>query len=199
MWRRCCAGLVALALGACVATPLKPVSLLDAPAQRQLLQALPGFAMDGRVAVAAGTEGFNATLDWNQQLDVSTVKLSGPLGAGSLQLQWRPTALRVTSRGSVLENSDAIAAVERELGFVPPFAALRYWVLGVPAPGSPATDETLDADGLLQGLTQQQWQIKVDRRVAVRSASGTLQLPSRLTATREGLRLRLVVDRWRLQ
>jgi outer membrane lipoprotein LolB len=172
---------------------------LDAQAQRSLLQAMPGFELDGRVAVATGTDGFNATVEWRQQQEVSTVKLAGPMGAGSLQLQWQPTGLRVTSRGTVLEGADANAVLERELGFVPPFAALRYWLLGVPAPGGEAPTETRDADGLLHTLGQQAWQIKVERRVAVRSAGGTLQLPTRLTATREGLRLRLVVDGWRLR
>jgi outer membrane lipoprotein LolB len=199
MWRRCCAGLVALALGACVATPLKPLPTLDSQTQHRLLQSLSGFELNGRVAVATGADGFNATMEWNQQLVVTTVKLAGPLGAGSLQLQWRPTGLRVTSRGTVFEDAEATAAVARELGFVPPFAALRYWVLGVPAPGSEVIEQSLDADSLLQQFTQQQWLIKVERRVAVRSAGGTLQMPSRLTATREGLRLRLVVDRWQLQ
>jgi outer membrane lipoprotein LolB len=81
---------------------------------------------------------------------------------------------------------------------MPPFEALRYWVLGVPAPGA-VTNETRDAAGLMQQLEQQGWTIVYERREAVASSAGGLQLPSKLRATRGEQRLTLVVDRWRLK
>ncbi len=149
--------------------------------------------------VTPDAQGFNASMDWRQQRDETKLKLSGPLGAGGLQVDYSPLQLRVTSRGDTLVNAEAEQMLARELGFLPPFDALRYWIRGLPAPGTEAAVETLDAAGVLQQLEQQGWMIQFERHVAVNTAAGTVQLPARLTATRDGLRLRLVVDRWRLK
>ena len=201
--RRSCRWLLAvplLALAACVTTPPAPKRTLDAAQRHSLLQDLGAFSLTGRVAVAAAGQGSTPSVEWRQQRDLSRVKLSGPLGVGSLQLEYSADSLRlITGNGDILVDDAAQAVLSRELGFVPPFAALRYWILGEVAPADAAAVETRDADGLLQRLEQQQWLILYERYMPVSTSAGIAQMPARLTATREGLRLRLVVDRWRLQ
>ncbi len=193
-------GALLLALAACVTTPPAVRRTLDAAEQHSLLQELQTFSLTGRVAVAAAGQGSTPSVEWQQQRELSRVKLSGPLGVGSLQLDYSADSLRlVTGNGDVLVDAEAQRALTRELGFVPPFEALRYWILGEPAPTDAAKIETRDAGGLLQRLEQQQWLIVYERYMPVTTSTGTAQMPARLTATREGLRLRLVVDRWRLQ
>jgi outer membrane lipoprotein LolB len=189
-----------VALAGCVTTPRLPQVPLEPAQQRAVLQELAQFSLAGRVGVVTpDAQGFNASMDWRQQRDQAKVKLSGPLGAGSLQVEYSPAQLRVTSRGDTLLDAEAEQMLARELGFMPPFDALRYWIRGLPAPGPAGAVETLDAAGVLQQLEQQDWLIKFERHVAVKAAAGTVQLPARLTATRDGLRLRLVVDRWRIK
>jgi outer membrane lipoprotein LolB len=196
----CALGALLLALTACVTTPTAPPRALDAAGQRSLLRGLEAFSLSGRVAVAAAGQGSTPSVEWRQQRDLSTVKLSGPLGVGSLQLEYSEHSLRlVTGNGDMLVDAQARQVLARELGFVPPFEALRYWILGEPAPADAAAVETRNADGLLQRLEQQQWLILYERYMPVKTSGGMAQMPARLTATREGLRLRLVVDRWHLQ
>ncbi|MET0279876.1 MAG: lipoprotein insertase outer membrane protein LolB [Steroidobacteraceae bacterium] len=191
------AALASLLLLAGCATVPQPRSTLPPADEQALLLGLTSFALDGRAAVAANGDGFNASVAWRQAGTETIVKLSGPIG-GSLTLTYRPGFLRVAnSRGQVLQDADAEAAVIEQLGFVPPFEALRYWVLGLPAPGEAPT-ERIDAAGRIAQLTQAQWQIRFERWVPVAAGSGEVQLPQRLTATREGVRLRVFVDKWRL-
>ena len=80
------------------------------------------------------------------------------------------------------------------LGFDPPLSSLRYWVLGVPDPGQPAT-EALDAEpaapcGLDAG--------GLAHRLRSYTVSGGESLPARLTLQRDAVRVRLLVDDWRL-
>src|SRR3569833_4445544 len=62
---------------------------------RPQLQARDHFALKGRVAVAAGKDGFNATLHWTQSGTRSQVSLEGPLGAGADRITADGADLRV--------------------------------------------------------------------------------------------------------
>jgi outer membrane lipoprotein LolB len=198
------AGVLLLALAGCATTPPTRTPL-DPAQQREVLQLRNVFSLNGRVGVfrpatgaqASSAQGFNATLDWRQQQDLAKVKLSGPFGTGSLQVEQGPGLLRVTGRGIDLSDLEAEQMLQRELGFLPPFDALRYWIRGLPAPG--AAVETRDTSGQLQQLDQQGWLIRYERQLAVSTAAGGMLLPGKLTATRDGLRLTLVVDRWRIK
>ena len=74
-----------------------------------------------------------------------------------------------------------------------PVAELRYWLVGVPAPGL-AHQETVGDDGRLAGLEQAGWRLRYSRYAAV----GGLALPVRIEIESETARLRLVVSSWRL-
>ena len=190
-----------LVLAGCATTMPPPRPPLTAGQQRELLLQLSGFSLSGRVGVkTSAQEGFNAGLDWQQQQDLAKVKLSGPLGAGSLQLEYGPQQLRVvTGRGDRLTGGEAEQALARELGFVPPFEALRYWIRGIPAPGAAAATATYDSGGVLQQLQQLDWLIRYQGFMQVNTRAGSVQLPAKLVATHDQLRLTLVVDRWRVK
>src|SRR6185312_6742354 len=53
---------------------------------RPELQGRDHFQLQGRVAVAAGKDGFSAALNWTQAGSVSQVWLEGPLGVGAMQI-----------------------------------------------------------------------------------------------------------------
>ena len=182
-----------LLLTACATAPLRaPASGLTWDARRPQLQARENFDLKGRVAVAAGNEGFNARLLWRQTGSRSNVALDGPLGAGGVQITSDGSALSVvTSRGDHLDNEAARSELATRLGFNPPLGSLRFWVLGVPDPATPAK-ETLDNQQRLASLRQDGWQVDYGAYTSV----GGEWLPSRVTLQREGVRIRLIVDGW---
>ncbi len=206
MWRRAEAMRRALSafcsvvlLAGCVTAPVSHEPLI-APAQEELLRGLGNFRLDGRASVQAGDEAFNPSLSWRQKGPESQLKLSGPLGAGSMALSYSPQSLRVTtSRGEKLENAEAERALAAQLGFLrlSERCATGCWVLRhrvnrrqgrrVMQPG--ASPKSRSRDGRIQ----------YDRWTDVATSAGVVKLPQRLTATRASLRLRLFVDRWKLQ
>lgn len=187
-----------LLLAGCVSQPARTVRSLDAGQQRLLLQQQQQFSVTGRVGVSNAGQGFNASFDWRQQRNTSVLKLSGPMGAGSLTVRHSPGILRVeTSRGEVFENDRAEVLLLQQLGFTPPFESLRYWILGVSAPAAEAAQESVGDDGRLLGLQQQQWQLSFERSKAVPLGAGIARLPGKLVAIREGLKLTVVIDRWK--
>lgn len=191
----CC---LLLALGGC-ATTRAPRNLLSPEAQEAALRQLDGFSIRGSTNVRAGDEGFNASLEWQQQDDAASMKLSGPIGSPRLTISWQSGSLRLeSSRGQTFEGAEAEQVLRDELGFVPPFDALRYWMLGLEAPGEAPTARSVGASGRLDEITQQQWRIRYDKWMNVAAQAGGVQVPKVLTVTRDDLRLKVAVRRWKL-
>lgn len=183
-----------LLLAGCETVPVVPAQGVDWSVRRPALQALGRFGLNGRVAVAVGEQGFNAGLRWGQSGAVTRLALTGPLGAGGVEVTADGGDLSViTSKGKHLGNAAARAELEDKLGFEPPLTSLRYWVLGVPDPGAPASVK-LDSEQRLSRLDQDGWQIDYSSYMPV----GAEWLPRLMTLRRAGVRVRMVVDGWQL-
>lgn len=184
-----------LALAGCQTVPVAPAPSQAWSVRRPALQNLSRFGLNGRVAVAVGNQGFNAGLRWMQSAAVTHLTLTGPLGAGGVEVTADGGDLSVaTSSGKRLGNAAARTELEDKLGFQPPLNSLRYWVLGVPDPAAGAATVQLDSQQRLTRLTQEGWQIAYTSYMPV----GAEWLPRLLTLRREGVRVRMVVDGWQL-
>jgi outer membrane lipoprotein LolB len=176
-----------VALSACVTT--RP-ALAPAPWERRAsdLQHANVWQLDGRAAVAVGTQGWQASLNWRQNGVATEVHLAGPLGIGAVVLKKTAAGLSMNDA----PPSDAVLMqLQDRLGFELPLDNLRYWLLGVPDPGSPFELARNDQDRARQ-LTQAGWTVDYDRYMPV---SGDL-LPAHLVLSREGTRVRIAVDHW---
>lgn len=184
-----------LVLSACVSTrptlPRMPApAALPMPwAERvaQLQKAL-SWQLDGRAAAAIGTQGWQASLNWRQRGDVAELRLAGPLGVGATSLT--KTAAGISVNGA--PPSEAVQAqLQDRLGFELPIDDLRYWLLGVPAPGT-AFELTLNSQDRAERVSQSGWTIDFD---GYRTVDGEL-LPDKLVMRRDGVRVRIAVDHW---
>ena len=80
------------------------------------------------------------------------------------------------------------------LGWSLPVSGLRYWLLGLPAPGLPVVKSSLDSFGRLLRLSQGGWQIRYLDYKWIEN----LALPGKIFVEHPKLRLRLVIDHWHL-
>jgi outer membrane lipoprotein LolB len=178
-------------LAACVTTRRAPAPAAAAAGWEQrvtVLQKLGSWQLDGRAAVAVGSQGWQASLNWRQRENSAEVHLSGPLGIGAMVLKRTPDGISLNGA----PPSDAVLAqLQERLGFDLPLDRLRFWLLGVPDPSAAFLLTRNDQDRALQ-LTQADWTIDYDRYMA---AGGDL-LPAHLVLSREGVRVRIVVDHW---
>ena len=72
-----------------------------------------------------------------------------------------------------------------------PLAELRWWLLGIPAPGEASVNQDAGS-GEIRDFTQNGWRVSINSR----AAGLGFALPQRLTAEREGARLKLLVENW---
>jgi len=187
---------VALLASGC-ATMTPSVMTGDRAQRRDALQALDDWNLNGRVAVAAGADGFSGGLSWEQRGEKSEITLRGPMDGTAILIQVEGVAYVVTDeRGRTYGGEDARRFIEEHFGpgSELPIAEMRYWLVGAPAPDSPYT-EAMGEGGSLSGLEQSGWSVGYERYRVV----GSLALPERIEMTTEGLRLRVAISEWRLE
>jgi outer membrane lipoprotein LolB len=184
-----------LALAGCRTAPAPVIGPgADAPWQEQYaaLATLNRYSLNGRVAVAASGQGFTANLRFRREPDRSEMMLDGPMGIGGYRITLERDELEVFgSNGEQLDGTSARAELEQRLGVALPIEQLHWWLLGVPAPGpgehiQPANEE-------IREFLQNGWQVSIQSRAPALGFS----LPQRLTAERDGARLKLLVESWR--
>jgi outer membrane lipoprotein LolB len=177
-----------VALSACVTS--RPHTGAPLPWDQRLseLQRDGTWQLDGRVAVAVGSQGWQASLNWRQRAANTEVHLAGPLGVGAVVLKKTVDGLSVNGAPP---SGAMLTQLQEKLGFDLPLDNLRYWLLGVADPAA-ASELTLNDQDRAQQLTQNGWAVNYDHYTPV----GSDLLPSRLVLTREGVRVRIVVDHW---
>lgn len=185
-----------LLLGGCATAP-RPIPAVD-PGQSwqrhsEALKSLHDWRLTGRMAIQTEDEGWHASLDWHQEGDAYDIHLSGPLGGGSVRLTGNEQWVELQKDdGQRVSAADPEWLLYRQLGWRVPVSALRYWVLGLPAPGQ--AEWELDPYGHLSLLRQGGWEIRfLDYRREQR-----LELPGRVFMSNQRAQVRLVVGRWEL-
>jgi outer membrane lipoprotein LolB len=178
---------LAAALGGCAVAPVAPPPAMPVDAK-----ALEQWTASGRIAVAAHGEGGSGSFTWEQSSSATTLSIRGPLGAGAMRVTSDGRSMAVTdAEGRTLDDEQAQALLRQRLGIDLPVADLRYWMLGVPSPGSPSS--IADATEAPRRVIEQSgWWIGYD---SFRPWAG-LSLPERFTATQGGVRLKVIVDDW---
>ncbi|HKU14463.1 MAG TPA: lipoprotein insertase outer membrane protein LolB [Steroidobacteraceae bacterium] len=161
------------------------------------LQRLDRWQASGRLGVSGPENGGSGSFDWQQRGDRTEVQIRGPVGIGSVHLQLRgdpanPQLQLETGNGRKLESDAAWNELEARLGAAVPAGNLRYWMLGLAAPGEHVWHEPA-ADGVVT-LEQGGWRIDYQRY----STEPGARVPVKLSASNGAARVRIVVDRWRL-
>jgi outer membrane lipoprotein LolB len=190
--------LLALFLTAC--TLRKPAEV-EWGAQRDQVYAASGWSFKGRMAVKVEDDaqaGGQLSMRWQQSNDISQIRLSGPLGVGAWELIWEPERVSVSDADGerTIQYTGPEAAedfMRAELGWAFPAQSIRYWVRGLPDPSAVA-QERLAADGALLGLNQYGWAIDYERYAEFDG----LFMPVRITMTGHGVRLRMVLSKWKI-
>jgi outer membrane lipoprotein LolB len=164
-------------------------------ARRSELLGMPGWGLEGRVAIRAGDEGQSANLAWNQEGEFFDIRLHGPFGAGNTHIIGTADELLLeTSDGEQLHTRSPEADLYWRLGWTLPLDRMPYWILGLPGPGSLDRLE-VDGAGRLQSLRQGSWQLDIPQYLE--RDDGRI-MPRKLTLERDDVRIRLVIDEWQL-
>lgn len=160
--------------------------------QERRLPSLQSWRAEGKVSFKIKNQNQSASFHWDQHKGNFILHIFGPFGHSS-------TWIKRTSHGVTLENAElgrrqaanAEALMQTLVGWQVPVSNMQYWIKGQPAPGSKAAMTTNDL-GFPSELQQQGWQVQIKQYQTV----GPWQLPQKLIASRDDMRLMVVINQW---
>ncbi|HVT34368.1 MAG TPA: lipoprotein insertase outer membrane protein LolB [Nevskiaceae bacterium] len=154
----------------------------------QALAQLRQFNLAGRIASTSAS----GNLSWQQHADGSfELHLSGPLGAGAMSISGTERWVEVRTSKGTHASGDPQAWIYQQTGWQLPVTGLRWWVLGLPSPHSPAHVE-LDGGGRAASIDQDGWHLAYSEYQELDGRT----LPRRFEAVNGEAKIKLVADRW---
>lgn len=157
-------------------------------ARRALLTRIDRFNLEARVSSGLAMRG---NLTWKQEPGGFDMRVAGPFGIGAATITGRGKEIEIKTSKGTFKTSDPEKDLQRKLGWTFPVSHLRYWVLGVPAPGTDP-DVEIDDEGRLATLEQDDWKLEYDEY----QEAGDLQLPRKFVVANDDVTIKVVVDSW---
>ncbi|MEX1034158.1 MAG: lipoprotein insertase outer membrane protein LolB, partial [Cellvibrionaceae bacterium] len=133
---------------------------------------------------------------WHNKNHSYAIRLSGTLGMGATWIRGNEQGVRLEQSG----EAPVFAAtpedlVYTQLGREIPISDLHYWVRGLPAPYPRPRNARFAPEGVLSHLQQSGWTLEYSDYQAV----GAWNLPGKVIAIRDDLKLTLLVGNWSLE
>lgn len=192
----------ALLLAACAtAPPLDSEQRLWAPLYEQRLARLEpivSWSLQGRLAVSDEADGGSGSLSWRQDGGSSRMDFHGAFGRGAWRLVADPGGAELEFADGALYRAESIdALVHGQIGWAVPVESLAWWVRGLAAPGK-VQGRSLDEEGRLSELRQDDWRVEFGRYAEVAGPGGAIAMPLRMTARQADRTVKLAIRSWEL-
>jgi len=157
--------------------------------------AVTSFELSGRINVRVEKDAYPGRVRWQHTEHTDELWFYTPVGTTVAHLRQDETgALLVNSDGHEYRAATLRELTNEILGWDLPLDALPFWVRGVEWPEAAKPTEEFDDRGQLKNLNQAGWQITyLDWAPA--DVKG---LPSKLDLQGERLRLRLLIEHWKV-
>lgn len=104
----------------------------------------------------------------------------------------KDTQITLTTSDGIVTADTPEALLQGTLGWSIPVSDLEYWIRGHTSPHAPVDASEVNGNQLLSSLNQQGWTIRYSSYHTFTDFS----LPRKIIASRDGLKLTLVIKRW---
>jgi outer membrane lipoprotein LolB len=165
--------------------------------RRELLANVENWTAFGKLALRSQTDSWSATLQWRQRGDDYRLRLSGPFGAGAVQIEGDPDSVTLrTSDNQTITASSPEELLYQHMGWWLPVSGMRYWILGRTEPSAdlPAEQITIDQAGRVLNFAQTDWLVSY---LDYQDVDG-FSMPRKATLESERVRANLLVSRWQI-
>ncbi|MDR3478919.1 MAG: lipoprotein insertase outer membrane protein LolB [Gammaproteobacteria bacterium] len=185
----------ALVLTSCATVPAPETpknETLTWNTRTQTLSNINSWDIKALIAIHTSKEAESATLRWQQNKQNYTIYLFGPLGSNSYTLNGTPSKVELTSpKGKKFTADSAESLLAQQTGWRLPVTNLKYWVRGLPVPGTAATKH-FDTYHHLTELNQDGWHVQFLRYTSMHG----IDLPSKIFLNNTDLSVKIIINQW---
>jgi len=173
-----------------------PLNTQQTWAQRKAaLSTIQNWTVRGAIAVKTQQQAGSASAYWQQKGNTFAINLFGPLGFGNVKIYGRPGSITlINDKGKTFHATSASVLLAQQTGWNLPLQDLRFWIRGLPAPGTPVSAIRFDQYHHVTQMRQQAWSIQYTHYTAV----GYIDLPSKIILSHPYSRIIVVISQWQV-
>ncbi len=191
MKKKYCLILLVFLVG-CSEIAFRPQSENDIVQQNQR-EKVKHWKLYGRLSVTGEKENGTVTFHWTQDDQHYLMRFIPPLGQGAYVLRGGDDGVYLfTPQNEILHADDAAGLLSQSVGWHVPMSGFRYWVRGLPEPGTQISNRQFDKHGRVSQMQQDDWQISIKRYTDVDGVA----LPDKIFMHSDHCKLKLIIQAW---
>lgn len=155
------------------------------------------FNILGRISIQDEKQSFSGSFRWQHLATSDEILLFTPLGQAVAEITKDDEGVRlITSKLEAFYAADVESLTQEILGWRMPLNGLQYWIQGTHSPITSA-EKDLDNKDRIVAIRQDGWHIHYNSFAPAQINS--IPLPKVLNLVYQNLRIRLVVDDWKVE
>ncbi|PXW86892.1 outer membrane lipoprotein LolB [Nitrosomonas sp. Nm84] len=162
-------------------------------------QAAPAtdFNLLGRISIQSPNQSSSGSFRWQHLASSDEILLFTPLGQAVAEITKDQEGVRlITSKLEAFYANDVESLTEEILGWRLPLEGLQYWIQGMHSPVT-AAEKDLDNKDQVVAIRQDGWKIYYSNYTPAQLNHPLL--PRVLYLTYENLKIKLVIDNWKVE
>lgn len=173
-------------VSACSVVPVEPEIHYSRAAMIHLYE-LEHWSFEGRLALTGQNDSWSANISWEHSPEAEKIKLSGPLGQGTVVISLTGNIVTIDRGGDDVQSSTRPEEfINQQLGMFVPVQSLRYWVVGLPEPLRSYKDTDV-------GFNQAGWLSEYKQMQPVNDEEA---MPHKMMVMNNQVKLKLIIDHW---
>lgn len=155
------------------------------------------FNLLGRISIQSQNQSSSGSFRWQHLANSDEILLFTPLGQAVAEITKDQEGVRlITSKLEAFYANDVESLTEEILGWRLPLDGLQYWIQGIHSPATTA-EKDLDNKDQVVAIRQDGWKIYYSNYTPAQLNQPPL--PRILYLTYENLKIKLVVDNWKVE
>lgn len=170
---------------------------IEPVASAQVIPPAADFNLLGRISIQDQNQRLSGSFRWQHLAISDEILLFTPLGQAVAEITKDQEGVRlINSKLEAFYASDVESLTEEVLGWRLPLNGLQYWIQGTHSPAT-AAEKDLDNKDQVVAIRQDGWKIHYSSYMPAQL--NQMPLPKIVDLTYTNLRIRLVVDDWKVE